>query len=592
MVQRKITLDPVTQKNVEHWLQGDFDEDTKSTIRRLLQDNPKEIVDAFYTQLSFGTGGMRGVMGVGTNRMNHYTVRLATQGLANYLLKQPLPEHGHAVLIGYDSRHNSRLFAEEAAKVLAGNGIRVFLFSELRPTPLVSFGCRLKKCDAAIMITASHNTSNYNGYKVYGGDGGQVAPPHDAMIIAEVEQLTEGAQVKSVSDLSHPLIAVIETEVDDAYINAIKSYPFYPEDNLRDGRLLHVVYTSFHGTGITMVPKVLKQWGFTQLDFVDKQIIPDGDFPTVIYPNPEDHDALKLGIETMQSLHADLLIGTDPDADRVGVVCQKNNNPQFLSGNEVACLCVYHICQALTEQKRMPKKAAFVKSIGTTELFRAIVESFGGTCYDVLIGFKYIAEKIHQWEHDPQENTFIFGAEESYGYLLGTHSRDKDAVVTSALICEAALHCKRQGKTLQDLLYTIYHQFGVYVDQLLSVVFEESKEGRGQMARGIERLQHHPPTHFLGIDVEVIEDFSQSIATNLKTKKTTSISLPQSNILRFRLADGSKLMVRPSGTEPKIKIYSGVVKKEFATLPEALKACEEHAADLSNEIKKMLVETS
>ncbi|MFQ5728850.1 MAG: phospho-sugar mutase, partial [Waddliaceae bacterium] len=405
-------LDEATQKNVNLWLEGDVDENSKDEIRKLLQENPKEVTDAFYTKLSFGTGGLRGIMGVGTNRMNRYTVRMATQGLANYLLKQPETGPHHAVFIGYDSRHRSRFFAEESAKVLAGNGIQVYLCTELRPTPLVSFGCRYKQCSAAIMITASHNPPKYNGYKVYWNDGGQVISPHDQAIIKETNGISDLSKVKAVDDLSHELITLVGKEVDEAYLETIRGYQHYPEENKQHGKDLKVIFTSLHGTGITLVPETLKEWGFTNLAYVESQIVPDGDFPTVKSPNPEERKALQLGIETLEKMDADLLIATDPDADRVGVAIKHEGEVHLLNGNQVACICLYHICEALTAQGRMPKKAGFVKTIATTELFKAIAEGYSGACFDVLTGFKYIAALIREWEQDPDGYRYIFGGEE------------------------------------------------------------------------------------------------------------------------------------------------------------------------------------
>lgn len=588
MSEINLELDPITKKNVELWLSGDYDEDTKSTINQLMKENPKEVIDAFYTKLSFGTGGLRGIMGIGTNRINIYTIRAATQGLVNYLNKQPKPESGYSVIIGYDSRHNSRLFAEESAKVLAGNHIRVYLFNKLRPTPLISFGCRLKKCSAAIMITASHNPAEYNGYKVYWSDGGQVLPPHDKAIIEEVSQITDVSMIKKIDDISHPLIEHIEHEIDEIYYEAITLLQHYPEENHHYGQYLKVVYTSLHGTGITLVPETLKRWGFTNLLFVEPQIVPDGDFPTSKNPNPEEPEALKLGIEKLERSQADLLIATDPDADRIGIAVKHQGKVHLLNGNQIACIFLEHICNALTSQNRMPERAAFVKTIGTTELFKTIATSYGRPCFDVLTGFKYIVEKIRQWEENSQGYQYVFGGEESYGYLLGTHARDKDAVVCSALICEVALHAKRQNKTVIDLVHDLYKKHGVYIEKLHSIRFEESKEGQEQMAKRMAKLEDAPPRQIHGIDIIAIEDYKRSIKTNIKNGETLPITLPKSSVLLFWLADGSKLMIRPSGTEPKIKIYCGVVKKEFISLPEALKECENHATHIIQELEQHL----
>lgn len=582
----KIVLDPVTEKNVHLWLDGAYDASTKAAIKKLLDENPKEIVDSFYTNLAFGTGGLRGIMGVGCNRMNVYTVRAATQGLANYINRQPKTAEGFSVLIGYDSRNHSREFAEESAKVLAANNIKVYLFKELRPTPLVSFGCRFKKCNAAIMITASHNPPEYNGYKVYWNDGAQVLPPHDKNIIDEVQKIVDPKQVKEVGDLKNPLIEEILEEVDAAYIKAIHPLQLYPEINRAEGNTLKVVYTSLHGTGITMVPRTLDDWGFTNYHFVDPQVIADGNFPTVKSPNPEEKTALSMGIDKVIQTGADLLIATDPDADRVGVAIKHNGEIILLNGNQMAAILLEHVCEALTKQKRLPEKAAFVKTIGTTELFQAICNTYKRPCINVLTGFKYIAEKIREWEKDPKEGLqYIFGGEESYGYLLGTKARDKDAVISAALICEVALQAKKKGKTLLDLLHELYAKHGFFLEKLLSVEFEETKEGKDKMAAGMNRILKDPPKHLAGKAVAAIEDYRTSIRTDLKTGATEKITLPKSNVLFFWLEDGSKAMIRPSGTEPKIKIYCGVVQKDYKTLEEASASAETYANALLQDLK-------
>lgn len=349
---------------------------------------------------------MRGIMGVGSNRMNVYTVRSATQGLANYL-QATNKEKALSVFIGYDSREHSKEFAEETAKVFAGNGIQVFLTSDIRPTPLVSFGCRFKNCSAAVMITASHNPPEYNGYKVYGSDGGQVLAPYDQAIIDEVHKVTDPSQVKSVDSIKNPLITIIEDDVDDAYLNAIKTLAFYPEENAEKGSLLKIIYTSLHGTGITLAPRCFRLWGFNNLAYVDAQIIPDPHFPTAHSPNPEYKEALELGIQTLVEAKADILIATDPDADRVGVVAMHANAPFQFTGNQIACICLEHICKALTDQDKMPPNAAFIKTIVTSELFRKITERYETNCFDVLTGFKYIAEMLHNWDLNPGSYQYI-----------------------------------------------------------------------------------------------------------------------------------------------------------------------------------------
>ncbi len=548
-----ISFDKETQARIDAWLTGGYDETTKEEIRRLQRENPKQLVDAFYTTLKFGTGGLRGVMGVGTNRINEYTIRAATQGLANYLKSSVTGEK--SLFIGYDCRNRSQEFATEAARVLAGNGIRVYLCPELRPTPFVSYGCRQKGCAAAIMITASHNPPEYNGYKVYWNDGGQILPPHDKGIIDEVEKITDISQVKLAEEKSS-LIETVEPELDEAYLSTLEKLQFYPEENAKHGSELKVVYANLHGTGITHIPRALRLWGFTSYYDVEEQKEPDGNFPTVTSPNPEEQSALEMGIAKLKEVEGDLLLATDPDTDRMGCVVRDGDEITLLNGNQIACLGLWHICEALGE--KIPANAAFVKTIVTTELFKAIAEDHGRPCYDVLTGFKYIAEKIRSWEESGQ-HTYIFGGEESYGYLLGTHARDKDAVISCALITEAASHAKQQGKTLVDLLNTLYEKYGIYRERLVSIKFPETKEGREQMANALVSLRKTPPKEFAGVKVVAVEDYLTSTKTTFSDERNEEIDLPKSNVLLYWLEDKSKLVVRPSGTEPKVKVYCGVV---------------------------------
>lgn len=585
---RNIPLDPTTEKRVQRWLKGDYDDKSKDHIRRLLQDNPSELIDAFYTTLSFGTGGLRGIMGVGSNRMNVYTVQFATQGLANYLRKVFPDNDDLSVFIGYDCRHNSRRFAEESAQVLAGNGIKTFLCRELRPTPLVSFGCRHYGCSAAIMITASHNPPEYNGYKVYWSDGGQILPPHDKGIIDEVSAIEAPAQVKR-APLDAPLIIKVGQEVDKAYLQAITPLQHYPEQNTNKSEELRIVFSNLHGTANTLVPKALQAWGFKELLQVKEQEHPDGDFPTVASPNPEDPEALELGISRLLETEADLFLATDPDTDRVGAVIRHNNEAVRLSGNQTACICLYHICEALEAQGKLGPHTAFVKTIVTSELFRTIAESYACPCFDTLTGFKYIAEKIREWESDPENQLqYIFGGEESYGYLLGTHARDKDAVITCCLICEAALHAKLQGMTLVDVLHKIYHRHGIYRERLVSLKFPETKEGREQMTKALVELRAQPPKELAGTPITAVEDYQSSQRTELLTGKQTDLSLPRSNVLRYHLSDGCWVVVRPSGTEPKVKLYAGAVQKQLTLLESNIAECEAHLDTLMDELQQII----
>lgn len=522
-----------TKKKVDEWLQGPYDEKTKAEIRALMKKDPEALEDAFYTDLVFGTGGLRGLMGPGTNRMNIYTVRNATQGLANYILKQK--SSSPHVLIGFDSRHNSIQFALEAARVLAGNKIKVFLLKELRPTPYISFACREKKCQAAIMITASHNPKEYNGYKVYWSDGGQVVPPHDVGIIQEAEKVRE---VK-LADENDRLIQRVDGELDKAYLKAIHSLQHFPKENQIYGSRLKISYTSLHGTGITIMPEALSSWGFMSVNMVGNQIIPDGDFPTVKFPNPEFPETLKLGIQQLVETGSDILIATDPDADRLAAAVHHKGQPVILSGNEIASICVYFLCEIVG------KKGAFVTTIVSTELLKTIAEAYGNPCFEVLTGFKYIGEKIHEWEFTKKQH-FLFGAEESCGFLLGTHARDKDAISSGCFLAEIALHMKNKDMTLVDLLHEIYKKFGVFREGQKSLTFKAGKEGSDQIVELMIRLRKELPKTFASHRVLQIIDY----------EKPTD--LPRSDVLLFRLSDESKLVIRPSGTEPKIKIYGGV----------------------------------
>jgi len=586
-MKQDFVLDPVTQANVDRWLSEAYDADTKTVIRQLLIENPQEILNSFYTNLTFGTGGLRGVMGVGTNRINSYTVRATTQGIANYLV-QEFREDEKAVFIGFDSRNLSRQFAEDTARVFAGNGIKVYLCKNIRPTPYVSFGCRFKQCQAAVMITASHNPPEYNGYKVYWDDGGQVLPPHDKAILSFINKITGLSMIHQTPDLDNSLIEFVEEQVDQAYLQAISSLQLYPEENQVQGCDLSVIYTSLHGTGITLIPQALKLWGITKIDYVADQIIPDGNFPTAHYPNPEEIDALNLGIQRLEATQADLLIATDPDADRVGVAVFHQGKVETLTGNQVACICLEHVCEALIQQNRMPERAAFVKTIVTTELFKSIAESFHKTCFNVLPGFKHIAGLIHGWELNSKGYAFVFGAEESCGYLLGTHSRDKDAILASALICEVAQHAKNKNKTLVDLLHSLYRKHGFYLEKQLSLQFEDTKTGREEMTRGMFKLQSSPPDSIEGIDVLAIENLSTSVKTFLKTGRTEPLFIPKSNLLIFWLADGSKVIIRPSGTEPKIKIYCSIKQKHFENLEHAHSTCLQVADRILSKFKEIL----
>lgn len=567
-----LPLDPLIQQRVQKWLDGPYDAQTKEQIKKLLRENPQALVDAFYTDLSFGTAGLRGIMGVGTNRMNQYTVRIATQGLANYINKQPKIETNRRVFIGYDSRHNSDLFAKESAQVLAANGIQAYLLKELRPVPFVSFGTRYCQCTAGIMITASHNPAEYNGYKVFWSDGGQVVPPHDTGIMKEVLAVTDISSVK-LAPLNHTLIVWIDSSLDEKYLSAIHPLQHMPEENKRSGKDLKITYTSLHGTGITLAPKALNDWGFSSLNYVEQQIKPDGDFPTVKFPNPEYPEAMKLGLEHLKTTQSDILIANDPDADRLGVAALHKGIPFSLTGNEIAAICVEFLCEILTSQNRMPPKGAFVTTIVSTELIKAIADSYQRPCFEVLTGFKYIGEMIHQWETSRDGYQFLFGAEESYGFLLGTVARDKDAIVSSCLVAEIALYSKLKNQTLIDRLEAIYRKYGIFLEKQHSVNFNPGKEGMDKMKALMGSLRQNPPQKLGGSEITLVEDYASGERKNLKTGKTERLTLPKSDVLLFRNEE-NKLIVRPSGTEPKLKLYAAVHQKEFPTIEEGLAQCD------------------
>lgn len=581
------TLSPEIKTRVEEWLYGPFDEQTKEEIRKKMVESPQELQDAFYKTLTFGTGGIRGTMGFGTNRLNKYTIASTTQGLANYLLEQ-FKEMPISVFVSHDSRNHSREFAEETAAVLAGNGIKVFITRDLRPTPLVSFGCRFKKCNAAVMITASHNPPEYNGYKVYWNDGAQVLPPHDIGIQAEIAKISNINQVKRVDSINNPLIELVEDEVDDAYLKAISTLAFYRQENLQSGNELKIIYTSLHGTGITLAPRALKLWGFNQLFYVDQQIIPSGDFPTVHFPNPEEKEALELGIKTLKERNADILIANDPDADRVGVAVMHEGLPRILTGNQVACICLEHICNALENGQKIDARTAFIKTIMTTELFKAICDRYEVNCTDTLPGFKYIAEKIRLWEVEENGKQFIFGGEESYGYLLGTFSRDKDAIVSSALIAEVALHAKLQNKTLIDLLEDLHQTYGIYYEKILSVNYSDTLEGHQKMKSAMEIFRSNPFNEIEGHTVLAIDDYLSLERKDLSANQMIKLQFAPANILVYWLDDGSKLMIRPSGTEPKIKIYCSIIQKEYEDIEQGEKLAEERAKELLEAVNERL----
>lgn len=545
-----MAIDPTIQKSIDKWLEGAFDDQTKAGIRSLQQENETELADAFYRNLEFGTGGLRGIMGVGTNRINKYTVGMATQGFANYLKQEVKGEI--KVAIAHDSRNNSRFFAETTAGVFAANGIKVFLFEALRPTPELSFTIRHLGCQAGVVCTASHNPREYNGYKAYWKDGGQLVPPHDKNVIKEVEKIAGVEDVKWTGN--EELITLVGAELDAAYIEMVKGLSVYP-DIIKKQHDLKIVYTPIHGTGITLVPKVLESFGFTNVTIVDEQAVPDGNFPTVVYPNPEESEAMSIGLKRAKALDADILLGTDPDADRVGIAIKDNNGDWMLvNGNQTAVLAFNYIIEARKSKGLSQPNDMVIKTIVTTDMIDGIADVNNIACYNVLTGFKWIAELIR--EKEGKEN-YVIGGEESYGLMIGDQIRDKDAVSAVALLCEMAAYEKNKGRSLFDKLLELYEEHGYFLESLISIT-RKGMNGQKEIAEMMEQFRNNPPASLNGSAVITLLDYELQQGKNLVTGEEWSINLPKSNVLQFVLADGSKISARPSGTEPKIKFYFSV----------------------------------
>lgn len=547
-------MESIIQQSISKWLNGSFDEDVKNQIREMQRNNPDDVADAFYKNLEFGTGGLRGIMGVGTNRMNKYTVGMATQGYANYL-KKSFPDQEVSVAIAHDSRNNSRFFAETAAHVFAANGIKVFLFEDMRPTPELSFTIRHLKCQGGVVCTASHNPKEYNGYKAYWNDGGQLVPPHDKNVIAEVDKINDIHDVKWHGGSDN--ITIIGKEIDDAYVNMVKGLSVYPEIISRHSDL-KIVYTPIHGTGIKMVPRVLNEYGFKNVHVVEEQATPDGNFPTVVYPNPEESEAMSIGLKKAQELNADILCGTDPDSDRVGIgVKDTKGNWVLMNGNQTAVLAFNYMIESRREKGLAKPNDMVVKTIVTTDLIDVIAEKNGVKCYNVLTGFKWIAELIK--EKEGSEN-YVIGGEESYGLMIGSQIRDKDAVSAVAILCEMAAYEKEKGRSLFEKLLDLYLQYGYYQEDLVSIT-KKGMNGQQEIAAMMEDYRNNPPKTLAGSRVIQLLDYQKQVKTDLLTGQTGPIRLPKSNVLQFITEDGSKVSARPSGTEPKIKFYFSVNTK-------------------------------
>jgi len=564
----------------QQWLTNDYDEETRLQVQKMIDENPEELVESFYKNLEFGTGGLRGIMGAGTNRMNKYTVGMATQGLANYLKKMFPGQDRIKVAVAFDSRNNSKYFAQITAEILSANDCQVFLFEDLRPTPELSYTVRHLRCQSGIVITASHNPKEYNGYKVYWDDGGQLVNPHDKNVIEEVMKVTSVGMVKFVAKPEN--ITIIGEDVDSVYLSEVKKLSFIPE-TIQKYKDVSIVYTPLHGSGITLVPKALKQSGFENVHILQAQATPDGNFPTVKSPNPEEQAAMSMAIEKAKEINAELVLATDPDADRVGVAI-KNQRGEFmlLNGNQTASLLIFYLLNQWKNLGKLKGNEFIVKTIVTSELLADIAGKFNVEYFDVLTGFKYIAEIIRK---NQGQKTFIGGGEESYGYLVSDFVRDKDAVISCSMIAETLVYAKAQGKTLYSLLMEIYKEFGFYYESLLSVT-KKGKSGAEEIKQMMEKFRENPPKTINNSEIILIKDYLLQQQYGISTNEIIPIDLPKSDVLQFFTKDGSKITVRPSGTEPKIKFYFGI-KTELADsslYEEAEQKCRQKIDDIKADL--------
>jgi len=570
-------LEESTLATINEWLNGNYDQETKNTIQALLDSNATtELTDSFYRSLEFGTGGLRGIMGAGSNRINKYTIGTATQGLANYLNKKYKGEK-ISVAIAHDSRNNSDVFANITADVFSANGIKVYFFSALRPTPELSFAIRQLGCKSGVMLTASHNPKEYNGYKAYGNDGGQFTSPDDKMVMDEV------AAIKSIDEVKFDRIAsnveTIGEDIDKLYLDKITALSVSPEAIAREHDL-KIVYSPIHGTGITLVPKALAQFGFTNVNIVEEQSKPDGNFPTVVYPNPEEKEALTLALKKAAEIDADLVLATDPDADRVGIAV-KNNDGEFelLNGNQTGSLLINYLLTAWEEREKLTGNEYVVSTIVTTSLIKAICDAKGVEYFDTLTGFKWIGKVMTENEG---KKTFIAGGEESYGYLIGDLVRDKDAVISAAFIAEMTAFYKDKGSSLYQAMIDMYVTYGLYKEDLVSIT-KKGKTGAEEIKAMMEKFRNNPPAKLGGSDVVTLKDYELNKETDIKAGTSKDLGFPKSDVLQFITEDGSIISARPSGTEPKIKFYCSVNTPLAAA--EDYKATEEKLAE---KIKKIM----
>ena len=571
-------MDQGIQQKIDQWISGNYEQSVKDEILRLQKDQPDELADAFYKNLEFGTGGLRGVMGVGTNRINKYTIGMATQGYANYLKK--CFGDSVQVAVAHDCRNNSRFFAETTASVFAANGIKVFLFEALRPTPELSYAIRHLQCQGGVVCTASHNPKEYNGYKAYWDDGAQMVSPHDENVIKEVEKIASVDDVKWSGGEAN--IVIIGKDIDESYLNMVAGLSVYPEI-CKAQHDLKIVYTPIHGTGITLVPQVLAKFGFDNVHIVDEQRVPDGNFPTVIYPNPEEKEAMSIGLAMARQLDADILLGTDPDSDRVAIGVKNNEGEWVLmNGNQTAVLAFNYLIEARKAKGIAMPNDMVVKTIVTTEMIDTIAKSNQIACYNVLTGFKWIAALIK--EKEGKEN-YIIGGEESFGLMVGDQVRDKDAISAVALLCEMAAYEKNKGRSLYAKMVDLYVQYGMFKEDLISIT-KKGMNGAAEIGQMMQGYRDNPPIAIDGVAVAELLDYELQLGKNLQTGKTWEINLPKSNVLQFVLNDGTKISARPSGTEPKIKFYFSVNttlenKDDFSV---AEKICTSKIARIVNEM--------
>jgi len=562
-------MDLEVRKKAEDWLQSNIDQESKDQIQAMLDaDDQSELIDSFYKDLEFGTGGLRGIMGIGSNRMNKYTLGKATQGLSNYLIKA-FPGQEVSVAIAHDSRNNSAFFAETTASIFSANGIKVYFFTGLRPTPELSFAIRYLGCQSGVVLTASHNPKEYNGYKAYWDDGAQVTPPHDVNVIDEVNKIASIDDVKFTKNAA--LIVEIGEEIDEKYLEQVKGLSLSRE-LIKKQKDLKIVYSPIHGTGITLVPEILKRFGFENVHIVEEQSTPDGNFPTVVYPNPEEAEAMSLALQQAKAIDADLIMATDPDADRVGIGAKNSHGVfQLINGNQAASLLIYYMLKIWSEKDKLDGGQFVIKTIVTTDLIMDIAKKFGVDSYETLTGFKYIAAVIKELEG---KKKFIVGGEESYGYLIGDFVRDKDAIASCAMLAEMAAWAKENGMSIFDLLAEVYKEFGFYQESLLSIT-RKGKSGAEEIEEMMKNMRANPPKTIHGSPVVKVFDYQSSEVTDLGTGSTVKLDFPTSNVLQYTTEDGTKISARPSGTEPKIKFYFSVkapleTKNDFDKVQESL----------------------